>query len=265
MSIEEREGVLDQVSEKGVLLSGNRLSYSKWFEGDRPTEDALGCRMRVIVDAGQKCTFLKRVISVGEKAAGWKPPEPGGKGFFEAGGGRKLSPEELELKRLEGPRMSRNCAIDQAAEILEKKIPLRKLALLAPWLASFTIDGTFPKMPEELLEGEGTGAISPPVPSGPTLAPLPPATVPSKESPPRVKGTPAVPAKQPRPKRLEPKKVNALFNEAKQAGLLAAWKDYEAEIRRILKAEKSAYQMSSEDFERVESALRPRLSRPKVA
>src|SRR5258706_11694612 len=101
MSLEEREGTLDQVTEKGILLSGARLSYSKWFEGDRPTEDALGCKIRVVVDAGDKCTFLKKVIQIGDKATGWKPPENSNKGSW-GGGGRRFSPEELELKREEG-------------------------------------------------------------------------------------------------------------------------------------------------------------------
>ncbi len=82
VSIEERQGIVDQVNDKGIVLSGARLSYSKWFEGERPTEDALGHQVTVIVDAGDKCTFLKKIVRLGEKANGWKPPEPRQMGSF---------------------------------------------------------------------------------------------------------------------------------------------------------------------------------------
>src|SRR5258706_5365036 len=114
MSLEEREGTLDQVTEKGIVLGGARLSYSKWFEGDRPTEDLLGRKIQVVVDAGEKCTFLKKIVQIGQKTEGWTPPEPGNRGSFGGGGGRRFSPEELQLKRDEGIRIARSVAVDRA-------------------------------------------------------------------------------------------------------------------------------------------------------
>lgn len=274
VSIEEREGVLDQISEKGILLSGSRLSYSRWYEGDRPTEDSLGCKIRVVVDAGEKCTFLKKVLHVGEKSQGWMPPDPGKKGFFGGGGGRGLTPEELELKRAEGPRISRNCSIEHATEILEKKIPLKKLGLLSQWLASFTIDGVFPPMPKELLEGESEGAIPPPAPSGTPSEPAPPAAAPAKTVP--ASNPPAIPTPGPakgaapapavKPKKLSARVVGALFNDAMRGGLVEDWKDYLARIEDVLKVKvKNPYHLDAAQFATVEAVLRKKLGHESAA
>src|SRR6185295_15520103 len=131
VAIEKRDGILDQISEKGIVLSGARLSYSKWYEGDRPTDDLLGCKIRVVVDAGEKCTFLKQIVQVGEKSEGWTPPEPGKKGSFGGGGGRRFSPEELELKREEGVRIARSVAVDRAITMVRDGVSIEQIAPFA--------------------------------------------------------------------------------------------------------------------------------------
>lgn len=261
MSIEEREGVLDQVSEKGILLSGTRLSYSKWFEGDRPTEDALGCQMRVIVDAGEKCTFLKRVLSIGGKSLGWKPPDPAKKGFFGGGGGRRFSPEELELKREEGIRIARSVAIDRAITMAKEGISIEKVASLAQVIEEYVLKGTLPAVttssPKEAL--------------GKNVAEKPPSATPVKVAP--REGPPPPPAKKDassaaptKPKRLENRAVNLLFNEAMRGGLVSDWNDYLVYIQNVLKVDlKSPYHLGVEDFTKVALVIQSKLGRSAAA
>ena len=143
MSLEEREGVLDQVTEKGILLSGARLSYSKWFEGDRPTEDALGQKITVVVDRTENWQYLKRVLTIGEKVTGWKPPEAAKSGSW-GGGGRRMSPEEVELKRAERIQIARSVSIDRAIDMAEKGISIEKIAPQARVIEEYLLSGKFP-------------------------------------------------------------------------------------------------------------------------
>jgi len=261
VSIEEREGVLDQVGEKGILLSGARLSYSKWFEGQRPTEDALGCKIWVVVDAGQKCTFLKRIIRVGEKQNGWKSPEPGHKGSFGGGGGRRFSPEELELEIAKGIRIARSVAVERAILMVEKGITIEKIAGLASAVEAYLLKGILPEVPDaDLPESPRRTGAEPPLSTNP-------AKLASEESPPaapaKMESSPSAPAK---PKRLASRSVNFLFNEARQGGLVADWNDYLALIQNVLKvAIKSPYHLGVQDFARVETFVKSKLGRQTAA
>lgn len=264
MSIEEREGVLDQVSEKGILLSGTRLSYSKWFEGDRPTEDALGCQMRVIVDAGEKCTFLKRVLSIGGKSVGWKPPEPGKKGFFGGGGGRRFSPEELELKREEGIRIARSVAIDRAATMVREGITIDKVAPIALAIESYLLTG---KLRSDAKAPSGQAPKETAPEELPTVGPQKVVSSASPESP-RASGpaTGTDPSKPAKPKRLAAKVVSSLFNEALRGGLVEDWQDFLSYFESVLKVRvKNPYQVSAEEFGRVEAVVRSKLGRSTAA
>lgn len=88
---------------------------------------------------------------------------------------------------------------------------------------------------------------------------------------PKSSGKPELPPPPARPKpslgkRLESRAVNALFNEAKQSGLVAGWQDYERLIRKVLGGEvKSPYHLSPEEWARFESWVRPRQKAAKVA
>ena len=264
MSIEEREGVLDQVSEKGILLSGTRLSYSKWFEGDRPTEDALGCQMRVIVDAGEKCTFLKRVLSIGGKSVGWKPPEPGKKGFFGGGGGRRFSPEELELKREEGIRIARSVAIDRAATMVREGITIDKVAPIALAIESYLLTG---KLRSDAKAPSGQAPKETAPEELPTEGPQKVVSSASPESPrPSGPATGTDPSKPAKPKRLAAKVVSSLFNEALRGGLVEDWQDFLSYFESVLKVRvKNPYQVSAEEFGRVEAVVRSKLGRSTAA
>lgn len=259
MAIEQREGVLDQVTEKGILLSGQRLSYSKWFEGDRPTEDALGRTIRVIVDVGDKCTFFKKIVRVGEKANGWNPPEPGNRGSSGGGGGRRFSPEEVDLKREEGVRIARSVAIDRAITMAREGVAIEKVAPLAAAVEEYILTGKLPISANAPMK-EPPQKDTPKSP--PTASPTPPAVEGQNPgsagaTPKKTQGKPSTPAK---PKRLASQAVNALFNEAKRGGLVADWNDYLMHFQNVLKVVlKSPYHLSVEDFIKVESHLRSKL------
>ncbi len=264
MSIEEREGVLDQVSEKGIILGGTRLSYSKWFEGNRPTEDALGCTMRVVVDAGEKCTFLKKIVRIGGKADGWKPPELSTRGFSGGGGGRRFSPEELDLKRDEGIRIARSVAIDRAITMAKEGISIDTVGPLAQIIEAYVLKGQFPKgttsSPKEAPEKRAPEA---PPSKGPTQQSI--GVHPESSRPPApVEGAaPAVPAK---PKRLAARVVSGLFNEAMRGGQVTDWRGFLALIRNVLGVEvKDPYHLGVLEFARVESALRTKLGKSSAA
>lgn len=254
MAIDKREGVLDRVSEKGVVLGGTCLSYSKWFEGERLTEASLGSKLTVLVDAGEKCSFLKRVLEIGEKVLGWNPPSESQGGSWGGGGGRRLSPEELELKRAEGVRIARCCAIERAVEMAERGIAIEKIAPHARALEEYFLTGNIPTQATKPEKGERPKEVPPALPRAERPAPPPP-----REGPPS-KGKPEAPPPPAKPIRLESRAVNALFNEAKRAGLVAGWQDYESLIRKVLGVEvKDAYHLSPEEFAKFESSVRPHL------
>jgi hypothetical protein len=260
MSLEEREGTLDRVTEKGILLGGDRLSYSKWFEGERPTEDLLGCKIRVVVDAGEKCTFVKKVIQIGEKAPGWKLPENQDKSF-QGGPGRRMSPEELELKREEGKRIARSVAIDRAISMVEKGITIEKIADLAFAVEAYLLKGELPEdvqaaLPE--VPAEHRTELSPGASPAKAVQEAIPAPKPPKKN--------EIPAAKALPKRLAPQSVNALFNEAVRGGLVKDWQGYVVYVQGVLKVQgKTPYQMSALEFAQVESLVRSRLGRSSAA
>jgi hypothetical protein len=264
MSLEEREGTLDLVSDRGILLSGDRLSYSKWFEGERPTQDSVGCKVRVLLDVGTKCSFLKRVLAIGEKSIGWKPPESEKKGFFGGGGGRRLSPEELELKREEGTRIARSVAIDRAITMVERGVSIEKLAPIAGAVEEYILRGTLPK---EAAEPRAE-ALARSVPEQlPTASP--PMTPPSagpENPPPNAPANESTPSRPAKPKRLSARAVNALFNEALRGGLVDDWHDFMAKVEEILKVRvKSPYHIDLAQWSRVEAFVRTKLGTSSAA
>jgi len=262
MSLEEREGVLDRVTEKGILLSGDRLSYSKWFEGDRPTEDLLGCTIRVVVDVGEKCSFVKKLLRVDGKVPGWKPPVNSDKGSF-GGGGRRLSPEELELKVQEGRRIARCCAAERAVDMAKQGVTVRAIAAEARLLEEYFITGKLPI--EASAPTSGTPVMATPVPPKSTspAKPAPSENPPSSPAAVPVK-TAAVPSTK--PKRLAARMVSSLFNDALRCGLVDDWPDFLAEIERILKVQiKNPYQLEASTFSRVEAVIRSKLGQSSAA
>ena len=98
----------------------------------------------------------------------------------------------------------------------------------------------------------------------PSKSPAPPPATP--KPPPTSEKKPNSPPGTAAPKKAGTQAVNALFNEARRAGTVRDWKDYEALVREILKsAVKSPYGLTIEEFSRVELSLRPRFRVPRVA
>lgn len=264
MAIEKRDGILDQISEKGIVLSGARVSYSKWYEGDRPTDDLLGCKIRVVVDAGEKCTFLKQIVQVGEKSEGWTPPEPGKKGYAGGGGGRRFSPEELELKREEGVRIARSVAVDRAITMVRDGVSIEDIAPFAAAVEEYLLKGTLPKGPPSVRKEAPQGAASetPPAPGSAGDPPKPQRTVAAASAP----KTDATSDQAPKTKKVSPLAVNALQKEAMRSGLVADWKDFHDLFRNVLRKEvKTPYSLTVDEFTKVESYVRRELGRQKVA
>lgn len=264
MAIEQRDGVLDQITEKGIVLSGARLSYSKWFEGEQPTDDLLGCKIRVVVDAGEKCTFLKKIVQVGQKTEGWTPPEPRNKGSFGGGGGRRFSPEELELKRDEGIRIARSVAVDRAITMVREGVSIDEIAPYAQAVEEYLLKGTLPKGPLAVRK-EAPKGVAPEKPSASSSAGNPSKeerTVPSASGP----KTDAASGQTLKTKKVSPLAVNALHKDAMRSGLVADWKDFHDLFRNVLRKEvKTPYSLTVEEFTKVESYVRSKLGHSKVA
>jgi hypothetical protein len=207
--------------------------------------------------------YIDVVKAIGEKVPGWKPPESP-KGGSWGGGGRRFSPEEVTLKREEGVRIARSVAVDRAIAIARDGITVDKIAPIAQLIEGYLLSGKFPP------SGNAAEMEVPPVDSKPQPAPMP--ALPSPEDP---KGQvhPPSPDKGARPsaavfrtRRPDPKAVNALFNEAKVAGLVSDWSSYLALCRGVVKTQvKSPYGLTTQEFAKVESDLRGRLARGKVA
>ena len=260
VSIEECEGILDRVGPKGIVLGGERLSFSKWFTGERPTEEDVGSKIRVVVDRGDKVSFLKEFMVIGNRAPGWKPPEKSEKGSW-GGGGRRFSPEELELKKDEGIRIARSVAIDRAISMAEKGIQIEKIADLALAVEAYLLKG-------ELPQGAKAPGMAPPQePSAKAPQKVNPMQgtqeVTSTSQPPKKE---AVPPQKGKPKRLAPQAVNTLFNEAIRGRLVKDWQGFVALVRSVLKvAGAIPYQLSQPDFERVATHVRSRLGQDSAA
>lgn len=250
MANEERQGILERLTDRGIVLDGARLSYSKWFEGEPLVESALGCRIRVLVDAGEKCTFVKRVLEIGQKVPGWTPPAAGPSGPW-GGGGRRISPEELDLKKSEGPRIARSVALDRAITILEKKIPLGEIFSTARTLEEYILTGK----PPQAAEPEEKAPKDPPsVAASPEKPVRNPSTAPAASPPTR------------RMRRPSNASVNDLFNEARRAGVVADWHAFDQLVSGIVGRDaKSPYHLSLEEFAKVEAAVHARPRRTHVA
>lgn len=256
MSLEEREGTVDRLLDNGILLGGERLNYSKWFEGERPTQEAVGRKARVLLDVGEKCSFLKRVLAIGDKAIGWKPPgNP--KGGPWQGGGRRLSPEEIALKREEGIRIARSVAIDRATALVKEGISPEKVAALAKSIEGYILTGTFAKEEKDHKDA-----------NLPLASAAPPVAVPAPEPRDKASGLPmkhSTPATT-KPKRLPAKLVSGLFNEALRGGLVDDWSEFLAEVERVLKVQiKNPYQLDAAAFSKVEAVIRSKLAHNSAA
>lgn len=263
MSLEEQEGVVDRLTEKGVVVGGTWFGFSKHLKGPSLTEAHLGHKVTILFHTYMERPYIDVVKAIGEKVPGWKPPE-NPKGGSWMGGGRRLSPEELALKREEGVRIARSVAVDRALAAVRDGIAVEKIVPLALVIEGYLLSGKFPSL------GNATGSEKPPVSSKPASAPAP-ASASTDVAKEQAQAKPSEKEKPPpstvaRTRRPDPKAVNALFNEAKLAGLVADWNTYLALCRGVVRSQvKSPYGLTTQEFAKVESDLRGRLARGKVA
>jgi hypothetical protein len=164
-----------------------------------------------------------------------------------------MSPEEIDLKKAERTQIARSVAIDRAITLVEKGLPFEKIVALTHAIEEYLRTGKLPTVSHETGKSPDPEA-SPAAKAGDSDVPQ----VPEEKKP--VAGRPG------KPTRLPTKAVNELFNQAKRAGLIEGWTDYEKLIRGVLKVEgKSPYTMNAAEFATVESFLRPRLAQAKAA
>jgi hypothetical protein len=270
MSLEEREGVVDRLTEKGVVIGGTWFGFSKHLKGPSLTETHLGHKVTVLFHTYMERPYIDVVKAIGEKVPGWKPPE-NPKGGSWMGGGRRFSPEELALKREEGVRIARSVAVDKAIAVVRDGIAVEKIAPLARVIEGYLLSGQFSPLGSARELEKPSAPVRPS--SAPALAPaahdVPPEAPGATKAPPSGQEVRS-PAAVTRTRRPDPKVVNALFNEAKVAGLVSDWNGYLALCRGVVKSVvKSPYGLTAQEFAQVEVVLRGRLggsaSRGKVA
>jgi hypothetical protein len=267
MSLESQEGIVDRLTEKGVVLSGTWFGFSKHLKGPRLTEAHLGHKVTVHFHKYDDRNYIDVVQAVGEKVPGWKPPERSNFGSRGGGGGWRTSPEELELKVATEARIRRERALEFAMTLRERGLSLGEISPEALKLEAFFGTGRMP----ETATSRKSEVLSP----TPVVAATSP--VPAKaEKPPVSSGIAAVPAQKAeckegstahaRPSRVATRAVSALYNQAMKARVVKDWKDYEALIRKALGRDaKDAYDQSPEDLKRVQLAIEARLAQPRVA
>ena len=112
MSLEEQEGVVDRLTEKGVVVGGTWFGFSMHLKGPRLTEAHLGHKVTVLFHTYMERPYIDVVKAIGEKVPGWKPPESPKNGSW-GGQGRRISPEEIALKREDGVRIARSVAVQR--------------------------------------------------------------------------------------------------------------------------------------------------------
>ncbi len=262
MSLEEQEGVVDRLTEKGVVVGGTWFGFSKHLKGPSLTEAHLGHKVTVLFHTYMERPYIDVVKAIGEKVPGWKPSESSKNGSW-GGQGRRISPEEIALKREDGVRIARSVAVDRAISLLKEGIAVEQIAPMAQVIEGYLLTGKFPEVGKAKDQDRPSSVPKSLPPQEPAPSPRDPkgaASVSSEGS--KVRSSSAAP----RTKRPEPKAVNALFNEAKRAGLLSDWSGYIALCRGVLKSQaKSPYSLTVLEFTQVESDLHARLARGKVA
>jgi hypothetical protein len=257
MANEERQGTLERLTEKGVVLSGTWFGYSNYLKGDRLTEAHVGCPVTVLVHVYKDKLYINRVVSIGEKIPGWKPPEAPRKGFPGGGGGWRTSPEELELKVATEARIRRERALEFAMTLRERGLKIDEISPEALKLEAFFRVGN---LPESAISPRRETPRLTSVPAAPSSAPEKAGDPPSEAGKKEDSSAPEKPARVPT------RAVSSLYNQAMRARVVKDWKDYEALIRKALGRDmKDVYDQSAEDLANVQAAIQARLVQSRVA
>ena len=70
MSLEVQEGVVDRLTEKGVVLGGTWFGFSKHLKGPQLTETHLGHKVTVLFHTYMERPYIDVVKAIGEKVPG---------------------------------------------------------------------------------------------------------------------------------------------------------------------------------------------------
>ena len=108
----ELEGIVERLTPKGFVCAGQWVGYSKFYKGTRFTDEHIGCSVKLVVHEYQDRLYADQVTALGDKNPNFTPSAPPSSEARSSGGTfRRLDPEELELKKLEGPRIARSVAL----------------------------------------------------------------------------------------------------------------------------------------------------------
>jgi hypothetical protein len=267
MANEGRQGTLERLTEKGVVLSGTWFGYSHYLKGDRLTEAHVGCPVTVLVHEYKEKFYIDKVTSIGEKIPGWKPPEAPKKGFQGGGGGWRTSPEELGLKVATESRLRRERALEFAMTLKERGLKIEEISPLALAFEAYFGKGV---LPEAAPSPKRKAPAEKPIPAAPSSVPKeagakPAASEQAGDPPDKVAKKESSPAPR-NPARVPPRAVSALYNQAMRARVVKDWKDYEALIRKTLGPDtKDVYDQNLQDLARVQAAIQARVGQSRVA
>ncbi len=110
----ELKGIVERLTEKGFVCSGSWVGYSKFFKGTRFSDEHIGQSVTLVVHEYQDRLYADQVTALGDKDPNFTPSAPQPEARSGGAGFRRLSPEEFELKKLEGPRIARSVGLQWA-------------------------------------------------------------------------------------------------------------------------------------------------------
>lgn len=256
MDKKELKGFVERLTEKGFICAGSWVGYSKFYKGTRFTDEHIGCPVTLVVHEYQDRLYADRVTALGDKDPNFTPSAPpSSEARTSSGSFRRLDPEELELKKLEGPRISRSVALQWATTYgVQKDLSFEGILALASAFARFVFTG-------EVSAHEASPGNETPKSPGSEVPPAEPTQ--ASEKTPNDAGT----RTDSRWKGKDTKtKVNDLFNVARAAGIVENWPKWTQGINLILGRELgSPYDLTPDEYAQVEAFVRDRLKVAKVA
>ena len=252
---QELKGIVERLTEKGFVCSGTWVGYSKFYKGTRFTDEHIGCPVTLVVHEYQERLYADRVTALGDKDPNFTASAPEPEARSSSGVFRRLSPEELELKKLEGPRIARSVGLQWATTYgVQKDLSYVSILALASAFARFVFTGEF-SVNEASPENE--------TPKSP--ASKVPATEPTQASE-ETDGNVQAPNSSRWGGKDTKTKVNALFNVARAAGIVGNWPKWTKGICQIIGRELgSPYDLTQEEYAEVEAFVQDRLKVARAA
>ena len=242
--LHERTGVIERLTPKGAILDDTLILYSKWFKGDRLKESHVGNQVTVLLDdTGERC-FIKKLVKIGPKV---EPVES------TVESNSRPSPRVDTFDTETAARIARSVAVKAAINLARHGIPIEKIAVDAATLERFLLTGEFS------LEGASVEDSVPPAPeeTAPVESSKPSGASEKTAKPKGGTRRKAGGRSSSRFTKVEGRRVNELFNDAKRAKVVVEWGDFEFLCREALEgAYTSAYTIKPEEFLKVDQHIK---------